>query len=252
MVKIIKEELPIEESLKRKLELICEFSKTTPTIINCNRKIDKTNWTDVRILKILSNEIYKGDYVSGKTLNKLIYYENVVEPIVSKELWENCQTQKKKNQKNYMTTQTYIFLQKLRCPKCGRILGGGATHKIKADKWYFYYRCEDCKNNIKEETIENSVKKLLSDILEYDNVVNEFFLPVLKSKISSLKNTIDYWKDKFDKLISFLYSKLHNWYDKDDKYIDVVNDMYEDNVLDDDDIKDLKLSKEKDDSEMEL
>ena len=60
---------------------------------------------------------------------------------------------------------------------------------------------------------------------------------------------IDYWKNKFDKVISFLYSKLHNWYDKDDKYIDVVNDMYEDNVLNDDDIKDLKLSKEKDDFE---
>ena len=31
--------------------------------------------------------------------------------------------------------------------------------------------------------------------------------------------------------------------------IDVVNDMYEDNVLDDDDMKDLKLSKEEDDFE---
>ena len=51
--------------------------------------------------------------------------------------------------------------------------------------------------------------------------------------------------DKFDKLISFLYSKLHNWYDKNDKYIDVVNDMCEDKILDDDDIKDLKLNKEK-------
>ena len=127
----------------------------------------------------------------GKTLNKPVYYENVVEPIVSKELWENCQAQKKKNQKNYMRTQTYIFLQKLRCPKCGRILAGGATHKIKANKWYFYYRCEDCKNNIKEETIENSVKKLLSDILEYDNVVNEFFLPVLKSKIDNPKEQLE-------------------------------------------------------------
>ena len=46
-----------------------------------------------------------------------------------------------------------------------------------------------------------------------------------------------------------LIVKLHNWYDKDDKYIDVVNDMYEDNVLDDNDIKDLKLSKTKDDFE---
>ena len=90
-----------------------------------------------------------------------------------------------------MRTQTYIFLQKLRCPKCGRIFAGGATHKIKYDKWYFYYRCEDCKNNIKEETIEKSVKKLLSNILEYDNVVNEFFLPVLKSKINNPKEQLE-------------------------------------------------------------
>lgn len=164
---------------------------TIANIFNKEKVLDKTNWRDVRILKILSNEIYKGDYVSGKTLNKPIYYENVVEPIVSKELWENCQVQKKKNQKNYMRTQTYIFLQKLRCPKCGRILAGGAMHKIKADKWYFYYRCEDCKNNIKEETIEKSVKTLLSDILEYDNVVNEFFLPVLKSKIDNPKEQLE-------------------------------------------------------------
>ena len=88
------------------------------------------------------------------------------------------------------------------------------------------------------------VKTLNNNIKEKDNEIS-----FLKSKISSLKNTVEYWKDKFDKLISFLYSKLHNWYDKDDKYIDVVNDMYEDNVLDDENIKDLKLSKEKDDFE---
>ena len=88
------------------------------------------------------------------------------------------------------------------------------------------------------------VKTLNNNIKEKDNEIS-----FLKSKINSLKNTIDYWKDRFDKVISFLYSKLHNWYDKDDKYIDVVNDMYEDNVLDNDDIKDLKLIKEKDDFE---
>ena len=157
------------------------------TIFNQEEVLGKTNWRDTGILRIISNEIYKGDFVSGKTFNKPVYYENVVEPIVSKELWENCQVQKKKNQKSYMSTQTYIFLQKLKCPKCGRILAGGASHKLKSDKWYFYYRCEDCKNNIKEEVIETSVKTLLADILEYDNVVNEFFLPVLKSKLNDPK-----------------------------------------------------------------
>ena len=103
----------------------------------------------------------------------ILLYIDVVEPIVSKEMWDNCQVQKKKNQKNYMRTQTYIFLQKLKCPKCGRILAGGASHKIKSDKWYFYYRCENCKNNIHEDKIEDRIKTLLTDISEYDNVVND-------------------------------------------------------------------------------
>ncbi|MEE1371508.1 MAG: hypothetical protein U0K48_05120 [Bacilli bacterium] len=44
MVNIIKEKITLEESLKKKLEFICEFAKVKPTIINGNvRKIDKTN-----------------------------------------------------------------------------------------------------------------------------------------------------------------------------------------------------------------
>ena len=161
------------------------------TIFNEEQVLGKTNWKDTGILRIISNEVYKGDYVHGKRTNHPTYYKDVVEPIISKEMWENCQVQKKKNQKNYMRTQTYIFLQKLKCPKCGRILAGGASHKIKSDKWYFYYRCENCKNNIHEDKIEDKIKVLLADILEYDNIVNEFFLPVLKSKIDNPKEQLE-------------------------------------------------------------
>lgn len=108
---------------------------------------------------------------------------------------------------------------------------------------------KDKNNKIKTLTENNEalnlrVKTLNDTIREKDNEIS-----FLKSKINDLKNTLEYWKDKFEKLISFLHSKLHSWYDKDDKYIDVVNDMYEDNVLDDDDIEDLDLNKEKDDYE---
>lgn len=48
---------------------------------------------------------------------------------------------------------------------------------------------------------------------------------------------------KFNKIISFIHRKIHNWFDKDDKHIDVVNEMYQDDVLDDNDINDLDLSK---------
>lgn len=108
---------------------------------------------------------------------------------------------------------------------------------------------KDKNNKIKTLTENNEalnlrVKTLNDTIKEKDNEIS-----FLKSKIQDLKDTIDYWKDKFSKLISFLHDKLHSWYDKDDKYIDVVNEMYDDNVLDDDDIEELDLSKEKDDFE---
>ena len=48
MVNIIKEEITLEESLKKKLEFICDFAKVKPTIINGSiRKIDKTNLTNI-------------------------------------------------------------------------------------------------------------------------------------------------------------------------------------------------------------
>ena len=163
MVNIIKEKLPIEESLRKKLELICEFAKKTPTIINGNiRKIDRTNLT-------------------------------YIEP--------------------------------------NRIIIKDKNNKIKTLT----------ENN---EALNLRVKTLNDTIKEKNNEIS-----FLKSKIKNIQNTLEYWKDKFEKLISFLHSKLHSWYDKDDKYIDVVNDMYDDMVLDDDDIEDLDLSKKKDDFE---
>ena len=54
MVNIIKQEVVIEESLKKKLELICEFAKTTPTIINGRiRKINRTNLTYIEPNRII-------------------------------------------------------------------------------------------------------------------------------------------------------------------------------------------------------
>lgn len=68
--------------------------------------------------------------------------------------------------------------------------------------------------------------KIKRDILIFDDTIKEKDnkISFLKSKVQDLKNTLDYWKDKFEKLISFLHDKLHSWYDIDDKYIDVVNE----------------------------
>ena len=49
--------------------------------------LGKTNWSDTGILSILGNEVYKGDFVHGKRTKHPTYYEDVVEPVVSKEMW---------------------------------------------------------------------------------------------------------------------------------------------------------------------
>ena len=58
MVNIIKEEIALEELLKKKLEFICDFAKVKPIIINGSiRKIDKTNLTYIEPHRIIINNI---------------------------------------------------------------------------------------------------------------------------------------------------------------------------------------------------
>ena len=58
MINVIKKEINMEESLKKRLEIICDFCNTTPTIINGSiRKIDKTNLNYVEPHRIIINNI---------------------------------------------------------------------------------------------------------------------------------------------------------------------------------------------------
>ena len=58
MVNIIKEEILLKESLKKKIEFICEFAKVQSNIINGSiRKIDKTNLTYIEPRRIIVNDI---------------------------------------------------------------------------------------------------------------------------------------------------------------------------------------------------
>ena len=57
-MQIIKEQLQFEESLKQRLEFICEFSKATPIFINGSiRKIDKTNLSYIETHRITVKNI---------------------------------------------------------------------------------------------------------------------------------------------------------------------------------------------------
>ena len=85
-MQIIKEELQFEESLKQRLEFICEFSKVTPTFINGSiRKIDKTNLSYIEPHRVIiknitllvfnySNEVYINNLAKKIKLSELEEY----------------------------------------------------------------------------------------------------------------------------------------------------------------------------------
>lgn len=83
MINIIKQEISIEESLKKRLEMICDFCNITPNL-KCGsiRKIDKTNISYVEPHKLIVNDMmflvfnYSND----------VYINNLTEKIKLSEL----------------------------------------------------------------------------------------------------------------------------------------------------------------------
>ena len=85
-MQIIKQELQFEESLKQRLEFICEFSKVTPTFINGSiRKLEKTNLTYIEPHRVIiknvtflvfnySNEVYISNLTQKIKLSELEEY----------------------------------------------------------------------------------------------------------------------------------------------------------------------------------
>ena len=160
-----------------------------------NNIYPKKKWKDTTIRKIIDNKIYMGDYEQYKRIGKQenlepIVYMNVVEPIISRAKWEDCQRQKERNQRTYTRDRIYTFFQRLKCPNCSRIMkckGSGGTKRK-----YMYYTCEHCHINFNENHVELLLKDFIYDLLEYDMAVKKFFLPVLEDKSNNIDtSTID-------------------------------------------------------------
>ena len=85
-MQILKEELQFEESLKQRLEFICEFAKTTPIFINGSiRKIEHTNLSYIEPHRVIvknitllifnySNDVYINNLAKKIKLSELEDY----------------------------------------------------------------------------------------------------------------------------------------------------------------------------------
>lgn len=195
--KIVKEIFELCASGKTYFQISNILKEKYPKVISSIRKDKETNeekityrsWTDSSISCILNNKSYMGTYEYRKSLDnkETIVIENVVPKIVSEDLFNDCQDMIFRNGRNYYRSKRYLFIQRLVCPKCGRIMAcNGCKNKMKKD--YLYYKCKDCGTYIREELIEKTLMSELNNLFELSNLISENYYITDKKTANDFNN----------------------------------------------------------------
>ncbi len=176
---------------------------------------------------MLSNYIYAGNYQHRKRIQnkETILLEDVCSAIIDKHDFELVQKQKEKNLKNYTRKHTYVYMQKIACSKCNKIMGGSSTTS-KNKPTQIYYKCNCCNTRINEKKIEQPLMLFLNDMLDYylliDNNYKSFFNEDLTIEIK-----------RYEKILKDLNTKLQR----------IKNAFLNSNIEQDDFIEDEKSIK---------
>lgn len=148
-------------------------------ILNEEKALNR-KWIPTLVDRILSNEIYIGNYVHRKTVSveESQKFIGVAPAIIEEEVFNIAQIQKQKNLKNYKRKQTYIFMQSIKCPKCGTIMGGCSSKSHTGEK-HCYYQCANCKTRVSEKKIEKQMINFLDDMLDFFLLIDNTYKPYL-------------------------------------------------------------------------
>lgn len=170
-----------------------------------NKNALNRNWRTTTIDRMLSNYIYCGDYLYGKRAKNMkpIHLEDICPAIIDKETFKMVQTQKERNLKNYTRKHTYVYMQKIVCSKCNKIMGGSSTTS-KNKPTQIYYKCNCCNTRINEKKIEKPLMLFLNDMLDYylliDNNFKSFFNEDLSIEINKYNKMLDKCNKKLKKI----------------------------------------------------
>lgn len=170
-------------------------------IFNAENVLNR-HWATTTVDSILSNKLYIGTVEYGKRKGVDVQiFENAIPAIIDKVTFEMVQKKKEKNQKNYKRKRTYVFMQKILCSKCHKIMGGESSTSKTGDK-HVYYKCNCCKTRISEKKIEEQLMKFLNDMLD-------FFLIIDNSFKTSLTHNTDLEIEKYEKVKEDLNRKIN-------------------------------------------
>ena len=143
------------------------------------------HWSTTTVDKILSNQLYIGNMEYGKrSKGEIQIFENVVPSIIDKTTFEMVQKRKEKNLKNFKRKINYIFMQKIKCTKCNKIMGGSSSTS-KDNTKHIYYKCACCKTRINEKRIEKSLMTFLNDMLDFFLIIDNSFKPMINIDVEN-------------------------------------------------------------------
>ncbi len=170
-------------------------SNAITKLLNEEKALNR-KWIPTLVDRILSNEIYIGNYVHRKTISieESQTFIGVAPAIIEEEVFNIAQVQKQKNLKNYKRKQTYIFMQSIKCPKCDTIMGGCSSKSHTGEK-HCYYQCAKCNTRISEKKIEKQMINFLDDMLDFFLLIDNTYKPYLyqdtESELKKCNKIID-------------------------------------------------------------
>ena len=89
-------------------------------------------------------------------------------------------------------------------------------------------------------------------IIKEEIEIDESLVSRLKSKIKDLKDSLDYWKDKFQKVVKFIHDKIHGIFgDKDDKYKEMADNLFINGIMNEKEYTSVINKKEKNKADFE-
>lgn len=164
------------------------------------------HWSTTTADKILSNQLYIGNMEYGKrSKGEIQIFENVVPAIIDKTTFEMVQKRKQKNLKNFHRKLNYIFMQKIKCTKCNKIMGGSSSTS-KDNTKHIYYKSACCKTRINEKKIEKSLMNFLNDMLDFFLIIDNSFKPTINIDVENDIRKYEEIKKELDTKISRIKS----------------------------------------------
>lgn len=164
------------------------------------------HWSTTTVDKILSNQLYIGNMEYGKrSKGEIQIFENVVPAIIDKTTFEMVQKRKQKNLKNFHRKLNYIFMQKIKCTKCNKIMGGSSSTS-KDNTKHIYYKCACCKTRINEKKIEKLLMNFLNDMLDFFLIIDNSFKPTINIDVENDIRKYEEIKKELDTKISRIKS----------------------------------------------